>query len=245
MAPLLDGGIQGHSCGRSSCSTCAPAQAARGVTGALPALDTQGWRGWKHRPNGLRKGVIALRGVAEIPAHGLLCRGGARGSTVNGVESGHEGKGLLVHSHGYRLLAGRQSETGRIYAVTAVTHERQPVLGDFPVGRLLVNALRAAHEQHRVCSLAWVVMLDHFHWLFELQGKCLSEVMCRVKSRSSLDINRARNSSGRLWQKGFYDRAIRKEEDLKTVARYIVANPVRAGLVQRVGDYPLWDATWL
>ncbi len=29
------------------------------------------------------------------------------------------------------------------------------------------------------------------------------------------------------------------------VARYIIANPLRAGLVGRVGDYPLWDAVWL
>jgi hypothetical protein len=29
------------------------------------------------------------------------------------------------------------------------------------------------------------------------------------------------------------------------MARYIIANPLRAGLVDRIGDYPLWDAMWL
>jgi len=29
------------------------------------------------------------------------------------------------------------------------------------------------------------------------------------------------------------------------MARYIIGNPVRSGLVQRVGDYPFWDAVWL
>jgi len=48
-----------------------------------------------------------------------------------------------------------------------------------------------------------------------------------------------------VWQDGFHDHALRREEDLKEVARYIIANPVRAGLVTRVGDYPLWDACWL
>jgi hypothetical protein len=38
---------------------------------------------------------------------------------------------------------------------------------------------------------------------------------------------------------------LRKDEDLQTVARYIVANPLRAGLVEKIGDYPLWDAIWL
>ena len=48
-----------------------------------------------------------------------------------------------------------------------------------------------------------------------------------------------------VWQRGFYDHAIRREENLRNVARYIVANPLRAGLVQQIGDYPLWDAIWL
>ncbi len=48
-----------------------------------------------------------------------------------------------------------------------------------------------------------------------------------------------------LWQKGFHDRALRREEDLVTVARYVVANPLRAGLVEKLGDYPLWDAIWV
>ncbi|MDN7141351.1 transposase [Pseudomonas sp. JQ170] len=151
---------------------------------------------------------------------------------------------MLVHSNGYRLLAGRHSEPGQIYSVTVVTHRRRPVLGEFPSGRLLVRELRRAHEEQWVCSLAWVVMPDHFHWLFTLQAPCLSQVMCTVKSRSSLSINRLTNGHGRMWQKGFYDRAVRTEE-VQDIARYIVANPIRAGLARKAGDYPLWDATWI
>jgi hypothetical protein len=50
---------------------------------------------------------------------------------------------------------------------------------------------------------------------------------------------------GNIWQRGFFDRAIRKDDDLLGIARYIVANPLRAGIVDSVGDYPLWDAMWL
>jgi putative transposase len=38
---------------------------------------------------------------------------------------------------------------------------------------------------------------------------------------------------------------VRKEDDLVGLARYLVANPLRAGLVQRIGEYPHWDAVWL
>jgi REP element-mobilizing transposase RayT len=66
-----------------------------------------------------------------------------------------------------------------------------------------------------------------------------------IKGRSAISINRALGSHGQLWQKSFHDHALRKEEDLLAIARYIVANPLRAGLVKKIGDYPLWDAIWL
>ncbi|MEJ1380959.1 MAG: transposase, partial [Candidatus Sedimenticola sp. (ex Thyasira tokunagai)] len=55
----------------------------------------------------------------------------------------------------------------------------------------------------------------------------------------------ARHLGGGVWQAGFHDHALRREEDIIGVARYVVANPMRAGLADRVGDYPHWDAAWL
>ena len=36
-----------------------------------------------------------------------------------------------------------------------------------------------------------------------------------------------------------------KHDDIRRIARYIVANPLRAGLVQTIGDYPHWDCIWM
>jgi REP element-mobilizing transposase RayT len=110
---------------------------------------------------------------------------------------------------------------------------------------LVVEEFRYAQVTGVANSLAWVVMPDHIHWLFELNSSSLSALMQSTKSRSARAVNRLRNRHERLWQKGYYDRAIRKDDDLLKVARYIVANPLRAGLVVNVGDYPLWDAVWL
>ena len=147
--------------------------------------------------------------------------------------------------HGRHLRAGRFSQAGQIYLLTAVTQGREPLFDDWRVGRLLVAQFRQAQLEQRADSLAWVVMPDHFHWLVELQNGTLAQLMLATKSRSARAINACFERSGQLWQKGFHDRAIRREEDLVAVARYIVANPMRAGLVKRVGDYPLWDAVWL
>jgi REP element-mobilizing transposase RayT len=152
---------------------------------------------------------------------------------------------LPIAANGCRLRKARFSESGRIYLLTAVVHQRQPVFADWRTGRLLINEFREAEERHQVISMAWVVMPDHFHWLVELEHGSLAELMCRVKSRSSRSINLMHRCSERLWQRGYHDRALRKDENVKEAARYIVMNPLRAGLVRRLGDYPLWDAMWL
>lgn len=89
------------------------------------------------------------------------------------------------------------------------------------------------------------MMPDHLHCLVQLNEQSLAGLMCRVKSRSSLAVDQVLGRSGRLWQKGYDDRAVRREDDVKSIARYIIDNPIRAGLVTRVHDYPLWDACWL
>lgn len=152
---------------------------------------------------------------------------------------------MPVSANTCRLRKARVSEQGRIYLLTAVTHQRQPVFADWRLGRLLVNQLRCADESTSITSMAWVVMPDHLHWLFELNNGTLAELMCRLKSRSSRSINMVSGVQGRVWQRGYHDRALRRDEDIKGAARYIVMNPLRAGLVRRVGDYPLWDAIWI
>jgi len=146
---------------------------------------------------------------------------------------------------GHRLRSGRFSETGRIYLLTAVVHDRQPLFADWRLGRLLVQELRLVEDLRLARSLAWVVMPDHWHWLVELNEGSLGSLVQRIKSRSAKAVNTARRTQGRVWQRGFHDYAVRKEEDIQALARYVVANPLRAGLVERIGEYPLWDAVYL
>lgn len=107
-----------------------------------------------------------------------------------------------------------------IYLLTAVTHRRQSDFKDWRIGRLVVSHFP---------GLAWVVMPDHFHWLVELHSGDLPKLMQTTKSRNARAINQARGESATVWRKGYFDRALRPEEDLKAMARYLVANPLRAG----------------
>lgn len=150
-----------------------------------------------------------------------------------------------MYNHAKDLRRGRNSQINRPYLITAVTNQRNPIFNDFDTACLLISELRTISREMRIESLAWVIMPDHLHWLFVLRHTIISEVVRRVKGRSAYAINRHRGYHAKVWQKGFHDHAIRRDEDLKAVARYIIANPLRAGLVKDIGDYPFWDAVWL
>lgn len=151
----------------------------------------------------------------------------------------------MTLAQSYLLRRGRFSEPGRIYLLTTITHHRDPLFMDFHNARLVINELRKADQEQSCQSLAWVVMPDHLHWLIELQSATLATLMRRFKSRSSLALHKAGVKQNPVWQAGYQDRALRRDQDVKWVARYIVANPLRAGLVGSVREYPHWDAVWL
>ena len=142
---------------------------------------------------------------------------------------------------GYRnLRRGRVSLGGQIYHIITATRQRTPVFSNFNHARIAIRVLMGEDKLGTVSTLAFVLMPDHLHWLLQLEDNVdIAKVVGRVKSLIARRCGRA------LWQPGFYDHALRKEEDLTAVARYIVANPLRAGLVSKLGDYSHWDAIWV
>ncbi|WP_122690435.1 REP-associated tyrosine transposase [Pseudomonas viridiflava] len=152
---------------------------------------------------------------------------------------------MLIPNQGADLRKGRFSESGQIYLLTSVTDSRRPLFDNWHYGRLMVAEFQKAQYDGYVVTLAWIVMPDHFHWLVSLKSGSLGMLMRRVKGGSSRAIVSAGGGPLKVWQKGYHDRAIRREEDVLKAARYIVANPLRTGLVTNVGDYPFWDAVWL
>jgi REP element-mobilizing transposase RayT len=141
------------------------------------------------------------------------------------------------------LRFGRVSLPNQIYYVTTVTKDRHQYFYNFELSRYVIQTINTSPE---VETLAYVVMPDHVHWLLKLQSSnvSLSKTLSHVKSCSAGFAFKKFGIKG-LWQKGFHDHAVRREEDLIEIARYIVANPVRAGLVRSVRNYSYWDVKWL
>jgi REP element-mobilizing transposase RayT len=138
------------------------------------------------------------------------------------------------------LRKGRFSQNNQIYHITTNTLKRMPIFLSFDMARIMVSVLKQSDALNHTQTLAFVVMPDHIHWLFQLNlNQTLATLIQSVKSVSAHTLGQT------IWQAGYYDHAIRKDEDIRGIARYIIANPVRAGLVKKVGDYPHWDAVWI
>ncbi len=145
---------------------------------------------------------------------------------------------------GYRRLrTGRRSVPGQIYLLTTVTWHRQLYFLDPPLARTVARLLSAPTLWQSSRCLGWVLMPDHWHGLVELgAGADLSTTMQRAKAITARELKLRHRLDCPLWSKGFHDHVLRRDESLEQVARYIIANPLRAGLVKDPVDYPYWDA---
>jgi REP element-mobilizing transposase RayT len=144
------------------------------------------------------------------------------------------------------LRRGRWSQPGQVYLVTFTTHRRVPVFQSWTTARIASRAIVDNRLWQSSSLLAWVLMPDHWHGLVAL-GEIgdLPSTIRSLKTNASRHVRRDTPGIERVWASGYHDHALRSEESLRAIARYVVLNPVRAGMVRRVGDYPFWDVVWL
>jgi REP element-mobilizing transposase RayT len=150
-----------------------------------------------------------------------------------------------IRLRGHKALRkGRLPLAQHIYFTTTVVHGRMRLFTEFDVACAACRILGSRAPWRDSNPLAWVLMPDHLHCLVQLGETSLSAVMQSVHSLTARAINAERGTSGRVWQGAYHDRALRADDDLLESARYLVANPLRGELVERVGDYPFWDCIW-
>ena len=128
------------------------------------------------------------------------------------------------------------------YFLTFCAHERRPVFKDPSVIELVLDQIRFTATEQSIENSAYCFMWDHLHILVAgtTDSTDLKKFAKLTKQRSAWRFGR--RGDGRLWQPGYYDRVLREEESTQGVVRYIVENPVRAGIVASPGDYPHWGS---
>jgi REP element-mobilizing transposase RayT len=107
-----------------------------------------------------------------------------------------------------------------------------------PEARTLVLSILHACDGQLIDLDAAVVMPDHAHAIFRLNGAHrLSHVLQRIKGRSARRINQMLKTKGPLWMDEGFDHIIRDSSDLMEKIEYIKQNPVKDGLVNNSSDY--------
>ena len=130
----------------------------------------------------------------------------------------------------------------RAYSLTICTHKRTRPFTDPGIVRLvLLQILRVAADE-RFEVLAYCCMPDHVHAVViaHTEASNLERFVRLAKQRSGFAFTRA--TGRRLWQESYFDRTIRKVDELPALVEYVIRNPVRAGLVHEPGDYPHWGS---
>ena len=122
------------------------------------------------------------------------------------------------------------------YHLTWGTAGRRPVLTDPDLVERLIGILEA--EAKEMLLYAYCFMPDHVHLLLSPEeGKDPIRFVQAYKGKTTRAYWKM-NGRGRLWQRGFYDHILRQEEDVRQVALYILENPIRKEMVERLVDYP-------
>ena len=143
------------------------------------------------------------------------------------------------------LLKGRYSQIHREYFITFCCYKCTPFFASAKLAQLFCTKI-TTNEQACGCQwLTWVLMPDHFHGLVLLHHSDLSACIRHLKGCTAAMVNRQLQRRGKVWQSGFYDHALREDEQRIHIARYIVANPLRKGIVSSVRLYPYWNSVYL
>ena len=133
-------------------------------------------------------------------------------------------------SRGNRLAAPLY-QLGRAIHVIVGTARSTPIFDD-PL--LAATAFEPLVDHHQ--TLAASVLPAHVHWLIRY-SHAISATVGRYKSLVTAKA-RALGCHDRIWQRSFWDHVVRDRDKLDRIVRYVVENPMRAGLCERYEDYP-------
>lgn len=129
------------------------------------------------------------------------------------------------------------------YFVTSVTHDRVKAFDSKDFGPLVVAVLIEIAARFGFEVSAYVVMPDHVHFVVTAidEGADFKSMVKMWKQKTGFEWSRRHGRT--LWQKGYWERVLRDNDNALSLCRYIIENPVRARLVEHPAEYPLCGST--
>jgi len=143
----------------------------------------------------------------------------------------------------------RVYQKGGMYFFTLVTFQRRPIFNDAAAIKLLENTIRSVQVKYPFEIVAFVILLDHLHYVwtlpedesnFSIRWKYIKSSFTKeyLKGRR-IDVSESMRKKGEkgVWQRRFWEHLIRDQDDLNLHLDYIHYNPVKHGLVCSPGEW--------
>ncbi len=130
---------------------------------------------------------------------------------------------------------------GAVYHVTGRGNARQDIYLDDADRRRFLDLLGREVMQQRWRCYAYCLMNNHYHLLFETPEANLVAGMRRLNGVYTQGFNHRHDWVGHLFQGRYKSILVDRDSYLLELCRYVVLNPVRAGLVRRPEDWP-WSS---
>ena len=124
------------------------------------------------------------------------------------------------------------------YFLTFCTHDRRAYFVESETVHSVRAQIVRAVNQHQFVCMAYCFMPDHLHLLVE--GAYASSDLGRfIKSAKQYSAYYFRQQYHQtLWQRYGYEHVLRDDMERATTLRYMLDNPVAAGLANTPEDYP-------
>ena len=141
--------------------------------------------------------------------------------------------------HNQRLTPELYTCSDRVYFITIRAYMHQSPFTQDDLNELILDILREEQERQNCVVFTYCLMPDHLHFLVSPRQDGIS-VLTFTNQYKGKTTNRSWTIGwrGKLWQPRYYDHIVRAEESLFAIAEYILANPVRKGLVEYAEGWP-------
>jgi REP element-mobilizing transposase RayT len=133
--------------------------------------------------------------------------------------------------------AWRIEYEGALYHVLSRGNERQNIVTNDDDRKLFLATAGEMTERFEIDLFAYVLMDNHYHFLFRTNRANLSRSMQWFGATYTKRFNLRQNRSGHLFQGRFKNMLVQNDAYLLQLSYYIHRNPLRAGMVRRLADY--------
>ena len=130
---------------------------------------------------------------------------------------------------------------GGVYHVTARGDRREDIFFNDDDRNFWLTLLGTVCQRFNWRCHAWCQMSNHYHLLIETPEANLAQGMRQLNGVYTQYINRQHHRVGHVFQGRYKAILVERDAYLLEVARYVVLNPVRAGMVAQTEDWP-WSS---